>query len=145
MIRPGIRIWLLFLLCVTRLGAESVPVISEFMAQNDGGLRDVEGESPDWIEIFNPSASSLDLHGWHLTDNASDLTKWTFPATEIPPGGYLIVFASGKDRALAGEELHTNFALALVEPNGASIAHAYSPAYPIQRANVSFASSGASR
>ncbi len=118
-------------------------VISELLAENDGGLRDADGDTPDWIEIQNDSAFPANLAGWHLTDDASDLTKWTFPATNLAPGSFLVVFASGKDRATAGAELHTNFRLesgggylALVAPDGPSVSQAVN--YPAQRANVSF-------
>lgn len=117
--------------------------ISEFLAGNDGGLRDAEGDTPDWIELRNDSASVASLDGWHLTDDPSALAKWTFPATNLPSGGYLVVFASGKDRRVAGAELHANFRLsrdggylALVAPDGTSVAQAVN--YPAQRANVSF-------
>jgi hypothetical protein len=74
-----------------------------------------------------------------------NLTLWTFPATNLAAGGYLVVFASGKDRSVAGGELHTNFQLdadgeflALVRPDGVTVAHAYSPQFPPQRANASY-------
>ncbi|MCI0353016.1 MAG: lamin tail domain-containing protein, partial [Acidobacteriales bacterium] len=73
--------------------------ISEFMAENDGGLRDPDGDTPDWIEIQNDSSSAVNLGGWHLTDSETNLTKWTFPALTLPAHGFLVVFASGKDRA----------------------------------------------
>src|SRR5262249_50900010 len=117
--------------------------IVEFLAENDGGLRDADGETPDWIELFNDSGSPASLAGWHLTDSPTNLTKWTFPATNRPSGGLLVVFASDKNRAVAGAELHTNFRLeqnggwlALVQPDGTNIAQAI--AYPNQRVNVSF-------
>ncbi len=51
------------------------------------------------------------------------------------------MFASGKNRA----ELHTNFQLgnggsylALAQPDGVTVAHEFSPAYPPQRRNVSY-------
>ena len=134
-----------FLGSPSRLRAASALAISEFMAENDGGLRDIDGDSPDWIEIHNESAAAVNLAGWHLTDSATNLTQWTFPATNLSAGGFLVVFASGKNRAVAGAELHTNFQLdnngeylALVEPNGETLAQAYSPMFPRQRANVSF-------
>src|SRR4051812_41541702 len=79
------------------LRAASV-LISEFMAENDGSLHDQDGETPDWIELHNISASTVNLAGWHLTD-ATNLTKWTFPSTNLAANGYLIIFASGKNRA----------------------------------------------
>jgi hypothetical protein len=122
--------------------------ISEFLAQNDGLTRDQDGDSPDWIELHNNSATPVNLGGWRLTDTATNLTKWTFPATNLPANSYMLVFASGKNRAVAGAELHTSFQLedsggylALVNPGG-SIVHSYN--YGAQRANVSFGISGAS-
>jgi hypothetical protein len=123
--------------------APAALILSEFVAENDGGLRDADGATPDWIEVQNNSAFSANLAGWRLTDDPANLSKWTFPATNLPPGAFLVVFASGKDRTTAGAELHTNFRLestggylALVAPDGASISQAVS--YPAQRANVSF-------
>lgn len=135
---------LLSLLCTVRPSLSAV-VISEFMAENDGFLFDEDGESPDWIEIHNDTAGAVDLGGWHLTDSPTNLTAWTFPATNLPAGAYMLVFASGKDRAIPGRPLHTNFRLensgeylALVQPDGVTVAHHFSPTYPPQRANVSF-------
>jgi hypothetical protein len=119
-------------------------VISEFLASNGGGLRDEDWESPDWIEIHNPGPVAVSLGGWHLTDDAGNLAKWPFPATNLPAGGYLVVFASGKNRANVGGPLHTNFQLsnageylALVQPGGI-IAHEFAPTFPNQRQNVSY-------
>ena len=118
-------------------------VISEFLAENNGFHFDQDGESPDWIEIHNTSAAPANLAGWHLSDSPTNLTRWTFPSVVVPADGYLVVFASGKNRAVSGRELHTDFSLenageylALVMPGGA-IAHAYN-GYPEQRANRSF-------
>src|SRR5262245_22079827 len=117
--------------------------ITEFLAENDGGLRDLDGETPDWIELFNDDAAAANLAGWHLTDSPTNLVKWTFPPTNLSSAGLLVVFASGKDHAIAGAELHTNFRLdnnggylALVHPDGSTIAQELH--YPRQRANVSF-------
>ena len=80
-----------------------VPVINEFMASNDGALVvDEDSDDSDWIEIFNPSGTVADLGGYFLTDDASDLTKWAFPDGTLGIGDYLLVWASGKDRAVAG-------------------------------------------
>jgi len=117
--------------------------ISEFLAQNDGGLEDQDGDASDWIEIFNAGAADVNLAGWHLTDDADDLSKWDFPSVVVPAGGFLIVFASGKDRAVAGSELHTNFSistegeyLALVESDGTTLASEFNA--PTQYENVSY-------
>lgn len=120
-------------------------VINEVMSDNDGVLADQDGESSDWIELYNPAAAEADLTGYYLTDDPAELNKWQFPATTMPVGGYLIVFASNKDRAVAGAELHTNFALsadgeylALVAPDGQTVVRAFDPGFPALRKNVSY-------
>src|SRR5262245_56971777 len=90
--------------------AESL-LITEFMASNNGFLLDEDGDSPDWIEIYNSGTNAASLNGWYLTDDPSDLTRWRFPATNLAANGYLIVFASGKDRRTPGAPLHTDFKL----------------------------------
>ncbi len=109
--------------------------ISEFLADNTWILADRDGDFPDWVEIYNGGASGVNLAGYHLTDDPAVLAKWTFPGVSLGAGEFLVVFASGKDRALAGAELHTNFQLgrsgeylALVEPDGVTIATGLAPA-----------------
>ena len=135
---------LTFLLALL-IPAAAVPEISEFMAVNGDTLADEDGEFSDWIEIYNPDPSNpLLIGGYHLTDDDTDLTKWTFPAgLSIPADSHLVVFASSKDRATLGAELHTNFKLSsvgeylgLVAPNGVSIIQEFY--FPAQSSNVSF-------
>jgi hypothetical protein len=125
-------------------GAEPV-FISEFLAANDGGLLDEDGESSDWIEIYNSSGATMSLAGWYLTDDDSDLTKWQFPATNLLANDFLIVFASAKNRAVAGAPLHANFSLssggeylALVKPDGVTIASQFAAPFQQQYDNVSY-------
>ena len=126
-------------------GFSGGPVISEFMASNKETIEDQDGDSSDWIEIYNNSAAALDLGGWFLTDDDKNLFKWSFPApTLLEPGGFLLVFASEKDRRLPGAELHTNFKLkvegeylALVSPSR-TIAHEYRPQFPPQYEDLSY-------
>lgn len=92
-------------------GADSPVMINEIMASNTITLCDKDGDYPDWVELWNPSAETVDLTGWGLSDTTSNPKRWEFPPTIIGPGEYMIVFLSGKNRSTAGEELHTNFKL----------------------------------
>ena len=130
---------------------EARPYISEFMASNTRGLADENRDLADWIEIYNPSRVAVNLDGWHLTDDAAQLTKWRFPATNLAGGGFLVVFASGKDRRVPGARLHANFQLsangeylALIQPDGVTLTSEFAPAFPQQAPDVSygFAQSG---
>lgn len=91
--------------------AVSPLTINEVMAGNTITLRDEDGDYPDWVELYNPSEETIDLTGWGLSDTETRPKGWEFPAAEIGPGEYLIVFLSGKNRTDAGKELHTNFKL----------------------------------
>jgi hypothetical protein len=124
---------------------EALPYLSEFMASNTRTLRDETGDYPDWIEIYNPSEASVSLEGWYLTDSTNNLTKWRFPATNLVGNGFLVVRASGKDRRTPGAPLHTSFQLgsdgeylALVRPDGSTVASEFGPRYPLQVPDVSY-------
>ena len=85
-------------------------VLNEVCAENDSSLRDEDGDSPDWIELYNNGDTPANLGGWGLSDNAAQPFKWTFPAgTALSGRKFLLVFASDKNRAVAGLPLHTNW------------------------------------
>ena len=119
--------------------------ISEFMASNDSIIADGDGAYSDWIEIHNYGTIPIDLAGWSLTDNSSDLRKWVFPTRLLAPDAYLIVFASGDSSTDSAGYLHAAFKLdgageylALVQPDGTTIARQFSPTFPPQSVNVSY-------
>ncbi|MBD3272619.1 MAG: hypothetical protein GF384_08810, partial [Elusimicrobia bacterium] len=93
------------------LYAAGALAITEIMGKNSNILLDEDGDSSDWIEIHNGTQKKINLEGYGLSDKAGDLPKWVFPARVIEPDEYLIVFASGKDRAVIDGELHANFKL----------------------------------
>ena len=53
--------------------------LSEFLADNQHGLADDDGDHSGWIELHNGGAATVNLAGWFLTDNAANLTKWRVP------------------------------------------------------------------
>ncbi len=119
-------------------------LITEFAASNGDAIEDEDGDSSDWIELMNVGDAPVNLDGWHLTDDPEDLNKWEFPAVEVAPGKYQLVFASDKDRDDPSGNLHTNFKLssqgeylALTQPDE-SIAYEYAPSYPAQIEDVSY-------
>ena len=136
------------------LPALSAPQITEFVADNRNSLVDGDGRSSDWIEIHNPDGEDLDLTGYHLTDDAGNATKYTFPAgTTLQAGQRLVVFASNQDDSNhtdGGGNLHTNFSLdpdgeylALTAPDGLTIQE-FAPKYPRQFEDIAFGIGSAS-
>lgn len=86
--------------------------INEVLPNNVGGITDAAGEHEPWIELMNSGSTALDLSGWHLTSDYTQLGAWTFPnGTTIPAGGFLLVFADGQSAQTTANELHTSFRL----------------------------------
>jgi hypothetical protein len=119
-------------------------VISEFMAANTRTTNDVDGSSSDWIELFNMEQFPVNLNGWFLTDTTNNLAKWRFPNYTIPARGFLLVWASEKNRTNVAAQLHTNFKLdkdgeylALVGPQ-TNIVSEFAPFFPDQSDDVSY-------
>ena len=75
--------------------------INELMSSNGGVITDSDGDTPDWIELYNSGTASVNLKGYGLSDNKTELLQWEFPDFQFNPGEYLLVFASGKDRSEA--------------------------------------------
>ena len=119
-------------------------ILSEVVADNQKTLRDEEGDYEDWIELQNITDQDIPLAGWHLTDDPTNPRPWTFPDITLPARGFLVVFASGKDRASVTNRLHTDFKLksegeylALSAPDGVTV-DAFAPKYPATPANVAY-------
>jgi len=115
----GARFWLAGLGCVLSLASPAraankfdAVYISEFLADNHHSVQDGSGEHQAWIELYNAGSEVVNLERWSLTDSRENPKKWAFPGVSILPGGYLVVFASGKDNTVNLAELHTNFRLA---------------------------------
>jgi hypothetical protein len=84
-------------------------VINEIMPVNSSTAADQDGEYDDWIELYNQTASAVDLSGYYLSDNKKNPAKWQFPqGTSITGNGYLIIWTDS-DSTQPG--LHTNFKL----------------------------------
>lgn len=113
----GINIFDFDLLAANWLEDFGVPLaLNEFMASNTGagGILDPQGQSDDWIEIYNFGDTTIDLAGMYLTDDVDNPTAWQFPLdrpadTVIDPNGFLIVWADGDIGDTPG--LHADFQL----------------------------------
>jgi uncharacterized repeat protein (TIGR02543 family) len=74
------------------------PVINEILQANGSILTDEDGHYSDWIEIYNPGSTTIDLKGYGLSDDEAKPLKWLFPSVALKPFEHFIVFASGKDQ-----------------------------------------------
>jgi hypothetical protein len=73
-------------------------LINEFSSLNVSGITDEDGDHSDWIELYNSSASEINLDGYYLSDDPTNLKKWRLPFINLKPASFLLVFASDKDR-----------------------------------------------
>lgn len=128
------------------VGGIPLPVrLSEFVADNRYSLKDDYGEASDWVELRNTGNHPVELEGWGLSDDPGRPMKWTFPTTQLPAHGTLIVFASGRsDPKGPGGSLHANFrlekrggALLLTGPDGVTNVDRLE-AYPEQDADLAY-------
>lgn len=83
-------------------------VINELLASNSSYGTDENGKNEDWIELYNNSGNAIDLTGYYLTDDATDLTKWAIPSMSINANEYQIFWA---DNDTLESSIHTNFKL----------------------------------
>ncbi|MCB9284011.1 MAG: CotH kinase family protein [Lewinellaceae bacterium] len=114
-------------------------VINEFVADNDSGATDPNGQYEDWIELYNNTPNPVSLAGLHLSDNVNDDTQWKFPAwAVIPPYGYLPVWCD-EDNGQSG--FHANFKL---DKEGGFVQMAYSDTQIIDGVGYTFQESDAS-
>ncbi len=93
-------------------GGDSHIYVTEIVSRNKTLIYDLDGESSDYIEIFNSGDTDVNLHGWFLSDKESKPKKYSFPDVTVKAGEYLVVFCSGKDfYDEESGEIHTNFKL----------------------------------
>ena len=138
-------LFIILILPINVLICQNSLIINEFMAVNNNTLQDEDSTYSDWIEIFNADTVSINLAGWYLTDDSTDYYKWAFPGFSIDTGEYIIVFASGKNRYVQKDKLHTNFKLsgsgeflALYNFDSAICSSVFKPAFPVQFNDISY-------
>lgn len=99
--------------------------INEVLLQNRWTKLDENEKASTWIELVNVGTRTVDLSGFSITNDVTVPRKWPIPSQEVSPGGYQLVWLSGKDQPPPTRELHANFELSrrgetlmLVAPDG---------------------------
>src|SRR2546422_10635807 len=82
------------------LAAGQTISINEYMAiNNTTNILDDDFEANGWLELYNASAVATNLDGLYLTNTTPFATKgWRIPAVSVPPHGFLLIWASSKNR-----------------------------------------------
>ena len=76
-------------------------VISELYTAGEG----------DWIELYNPNTTDIDISGFYLSDKTDDLKKWQIKDGKISAEGTLIVVCKNNNQESALKRQQTNFSL----------------------------------
>lgn len=98
------------LAAIVSLPAPGDVVINEFLAVNQTGQTDENGQYEDWIELYNTTNGTLSLTGLYLTDDVLNATRYAFPSgTVIPAHSVRIIWADADSST--GSYLHCNFKL----------------------------------
>ncbi len=75
-------------------------IISEYQTANATTVL-WEGESDDWIELYNTTGNELALDGWSVSDDRSEPNRFPLPNTSLAPNTFLLIRANGMFARLA--------------------------------------------
>ena len=96
MIAKYLSVIILSILLMTTVSAQTIR-INEVSSSNSLYI-DEDGDTPDWIELYNFGSQTISLNNWTLSDDIQDLGKWAFPNLSLTPESYILLWASSKDR-----------------------------------------------
>ncbi|PYK99901.1 MAG: hypothetical protein DME19_07015, partial [Verrucomicrobia bacterium] len=84
--------------------------LNEIQPNNLSGPQDNFGDRDPWVELYNSGVAAVDLSGFYLSDNYTNLVRWPFPAgTTINPGQFRLVWLDNEPGETSGANLHANF------------------------------------
>lgn len=95
------------LLLITLQAADAQLLFNEMMASNASTLKDQFDEYPDWLEIYNPGDSIINLSNYWISDDSTLYRKWNLPEMQLNPDAYTVIFASGRDLRTSVSYWHT--------------------------------------
>ena len=67
-------------------------VINEVCLSNLSSVSDDKGEYNDWVELYNPSDSEVNLTGYHISRKKGLNSGYALDDIAIPAKGYKIIF-----------------------------------------------------
>ncbi len=87
----GCMLSVVVVLTCSRLDAGTI-IVNEIM-QNPAAVSDTAGE---WFELYNTTGGAIDIDGWTISDDGSNLhTISNGGPLEVPAGGYLVLGNNG--------------------------------------------------
>ncbi len=87
--------------------------INEVQPLNTTGITDNAGDREPWIELVHRGDVPLDLAGWWLTDDPTNLTKWAFPGeAALSPRSFRVIWSDAEPAEQTPTDWHTSFRIA---------------------------------
>jgi hypothetical protein len=92
--------------------AANAVTINELQSSNSVTIADpADGSYNDWFELYNSTDKDVDLTGYNLSDDSTNLKKFSFTTDAVVPAkGYLLMWADGTAEVTQGP-LHVGFKL----------------------------------
>jgi gliding motility-associated-like protein len=85
-------------------------LINEYSCSNINTTTDFFNDNEDWIELINTGGTPVNLSGYFISDDPSDLLKWAIPSVGgsavINAGAKKMVFCSDRDIIAPNGEIH---------------------------------------
>jgi hypothetical protein len=110
----------LFILCFTQSAIAQIK-INEYSAANLDQFPDNYQDHDDWIELYNAGPTTVSLTGYWLSDDETNLQKWSFPANaSITANGFVRIWCSDRDTTIvvgSNTHFHTNFKITQTKNN----------------------------
>ena len=108
--------WIDFIVSTPNATNQSSPaefvLINEVQTINASTIRDNFNEFAPWVELYNPNPDTLNLEGWFVSNDPSDINYFRFPydndSTKISPHGFMMLWGDGQTQQGIR---HLNFAL----------------------------------
>jgi hypothetical protein len=92
----GLSLYASYSITNTTTNLTQVTVLLNEVLAHNVSLPNQDGMIGDWIELYNPSATAIDLAGLGLTDDLGTPQKWLFPPNSIVPAkGYWVAPCNG--------------------------------------------------
>src|SRR6266540_2380287 len=86
--------------------------LNEVQPDNVTGVPDRFGHHHPWVELYNSGTNTINLGGYSLANNYTNLAQWAFPQnTGINPGQFLLVYLDGNSGESVSNELHAGFVI----------------------------------
>jgi len=83
--------------------------INEYMNNNVATNYDEDGDSGNFVELYNYGSEDIDLSGYLLSDDEFNINKYSLPSKVIKANDYLVIYLDGKNTV--NKYIHANFKL----------------------------------